>query len=294
MDFSQIALASTLVFSKEINGNTLEQNKDLIRHAILASILSNKKKFHQEYGEVVIACDDKNYWRRDKFEYYKASRKTAREASPIDWKTIFACMDLVREDLINYFPYKVIRVDNCEADDIIAVLSKWTQDNDFDQFGIEEIPKPTLILSSDKDFAQLHKYSNIRQYSPMQKKFVQSPPSIPQFINEHIAKGDTSDGVPNVLSIDSCFVDKIRQNSMMKKRLEEFSTQGIAACRNELEIRNWHRNELLISFEKIPAEVSDSILEDFNTERPKFTRNTIFNYLIKNKMRLLLDSIEDF
>jgi len=294
MDYSQIALAATLVFTKEINSNTLEQNKDLIRHAILSSILANKKKFHQEYGEVVVACDDKNYWRRDKFEHYKANRKTAREASTIDWNTIFECMDMVREDLIKFFPYKVVRVERCEADDIIAVLSKWTQDNDFDQFGIEQIPKPTLIISSDKDFAQLHKYSNIRQYSPMFKKYVKSPPSIQKFINEHIAKGDTGDGVPNILSIDSCFVDKIRQNSMMKKRLEEFATLGIVACKNETEIRNWHRNELLISFEKIPEEISDNILTEFHKERPKFNRNNIFNYLVKNRMRLLLDNVEDF
>ena len=106
VDYSQIALASTLVFTKEIGNNTLEQNKDLIRHAILSSVLANKKKFHQEYGEIVIACDDRNYWRRDKFEYYKASRKTAREASSIDWKTIFECMDSVREDLIKFFNTK--------------------------------------------------------------------------------------------------------------------------------------------------------------------------------------------
>ena len=294
VDFSQIAMASTLVFSKEIGKNTPEQNEDLIRHAILSSILHNKKKFHQEYGEMVIACDDRSYWRRDKFEHYKANRKTSREASDIDWKTIFKGMDSVREDLIKFFPYKVIQVEKCEADDIIAVLSKWTQDNDFDQFGIEEIPRPTLIISSDKDFAQLHKYSNIRQYSPMFKKYVKSPPNIQMFINEHIAKGDSGDGIPNMLSIDSCFVDKIRQNSMMKKRLEEFATLGIAACKNETEIRNWHRNELLISFEKIPAEIEISILEEFLRERPKFNRNNIFNYLIKNKMRLLMDSIEDF
>ena len=294
VDYSQIALASTLVFSKEIGNNTLEQNKDLIRHAILSSVLANKKKFHQEYGEIVIACDDRNYWRRDKFEYYKASRKTNREASDIDWKTIFACMDEVRDDLIKFFPYKIVQVENCEADDIIAVLSKWTQDNDFDQFGIEEIPKPTLIISSDKDFAQLHKYSNVRQYSPMFKKYVKSPPSIQKFINEHIAKGDSGDGIPSILNTDSCLVDKIRQSPMMKKRLEEFATLGIAACKNETEIRNWHRNELLISFEKIPEEISNKILEEFNKERPKFNRNNIFTYLVKNKMRLLLDVVEDF
>jgi len=294
IDYSQICIAATIVFSKEINNNTLEHNKDLIRHAILSSLLANKKKFHQEYGEVVIAVDDKNYWRRDKFEYYKASRKTNRESSDVDWKTIFECMDMVREDLIKFFPYKVVRVERCEADDIIAVLSKWTQDNDFDQFGIEEIARPTLIISSDKDFAQLHKYSNIRQYSPNFKKYVKSPPSIPQYILEHIIRGDAGDGVPSVLCHDDFFVNKElygRATPVTKSVIEKFSNRENL---NDLEKSRYDRNEMLVSFEKIPTSIEDSILEEFLKERPKFNRNNIFNYLIKNKMRLLMDSIEDF
>ena len=294
IDYSQLSLAATMAFTKEIKNNTLDQNKDLIRHAIFSSILSNKKKFHQEYGEVVIACDDRNYWRKDKFEYYKANRKTAREASSIDWETIFECMGGVREDLIQFFPYKVIRVGNCEADDIIAVLSKWTQDNDLVQFGIEEIPKPTIIISSDKDFAQLHKYSNIRQYSPMLKKYIKSPPSIQKFINEHIIRGDAGDGVPSVLCPDDFFVNKAvygRATPVTKSVIEKFSNRENL---NDLEKSRYDRNEMLVSFEKIPAGIEDSILEEFLRERPKFNRNNIFNYLIKNKMRLLMDSIEDF
>jgi len=294
IDYSQICISSTIVFSKEIKSNTLDQNKDLIRHTILSSILAHKKKFHQEYGEVVIAVDDRNYWRRDKFEYYKASRKTNREASDVDWETIFECMDMVREDLIQFFPYKVVRVERCEADDIIAVLSKWTQDNDFDQFGIEEIARPTLIISSDKDFAQLHKYSNIRQYSPTPKKYVKTPPSIPQFIVEHIIRGDVSDGVPSVLCPDDFFVNKEvygRATPVTKSVIERFSNRDNL---NDLEKSRYDRNEMLVSFEKIPEEISNSILEEFLKERPKFNRNNIFNYLIKNKMRLLMDSIEDF
>ena len=294
IDYSQISLAATLIFSKEIKSNTLDQNKDLIRHAILSSILANKKKFCQEYGEVVIAVDDRNYWRRDKFEYYKARRQTNREASDIDWKTIFECMDMVREDLIQFFPYKVVKVNNCEADDIIAVLSKWTQDNDFDQFGIEEIARPTIIISSDKDFAQLHKYSNIRQYSPMFKKYVKSPPSIPRFINEHIIRGDVGDGVPSVLCPDDFFVNKElygRATPVTKSVIEKFSNRDNL---NDLEKSRYDRNEMLVSFEKIPTSIEDSILGEFLRERPKFNRNNIFNYLIKNKMRLLMDSIEDF
>lgn len=294
LDYNQVALSGVFQFMKEINPKNPEKSKDIIRHAILSSILSNKKKYTQEYGELVITADGNNYWRKDKFEFYKANRKTSRDASDIDWKFIFEILSETREDLKENFPYKVLHIEGCEADDIIAVLCKWTQENDLTDNVLFSEAKKTLILSSDHDFAQLHQYDNIRQWAPAQKKFVPKPKNIKHFINEHIAKGDSGDGVPSILSNDNCFVEKIRQSPMTKKRLEEFLEQGIGACRNDTEIRNWHRNELLVCFDKIPDYIEQRILEEFTKETPKNGKGKIFNYLVKNKMRLLLDSIEDF
>jgi hypothetical protein len=294
IDYSQVALASIFMFEKDLTSDDVEKNKDIIRHAILTSILSNKKKFESEFGnDVVLACDGFNYWRKSEFAPYKAARKKARDDSKLDWKFVFEILSETREDLQKYFPYKVIRIERAEADDIIACLSKWTQTNDLMSEGIEPIPKRTLIISSDKDFKQLHKYSNIKQYSPMFKKYVEKPPKVLDFINEHIAKGDASDGIPNILSVDNSFIDKIRQKSMTKPRLEEFIKHGIGACKTEDEIRNWHRNELLISFDKIPIDIEESILKAFN-EPAKGNKSEIFNYLVKNRMRLLLNDIDSF
>ena len=294
MDFNQIALASIFQFMGDITPDNPENSKNIIRHSIISSILYNKMKFSGEYGELVIASDGRNYWRKEKFPYYKANRKTTRDASSVDWKFVFEIISEVREDIKQAFPYKLLNLDGIEADDIIAVLAKWTQDNYTDGNVLFPSPKKTLILSSDKDFKQLHQYSNIRQYSPAQKKYIESPSNVKHFINEHIARGDSSDGIPSILSDDDCFVNKVRQSPLVKKRIEEFLDQGIGACRNDSEIRNWHRNELLISFEKIPEEIETKILDDFNSQQYDRNKVKIFNYLIANNMKLLFNSIEDF
>ena len=294
LDFSQVAIASIMSFKKDLIPGAEEQNRNIIRHAILYSILSNKKKFNKDYGQVVICCDDRKYWRRDLFPQYKAHRKTNRKQSDLDWNFIFSVMDEMKQDLIENFPYKVLQVDKCEADDLIAVLAKWSQDNDLVQEGIIEESRKLMIISSDGDFKQLHQFSNVKQFSPIQKKLVERPKSVPAFIREHIASGDRGDGIMNVLSNDNSFVDNIRQTPMYKERLAEFVLTGVNACRNDIETRNWHRNETLISFEKIPKDISDSIISAFNSCEVKGSQGKIFKYMVKNDFRLLIDKIEDF
>ena len=89
-------------------------------------------------------------------------------------------------------------------------------------------------------------------------------------------------------------MNKVRQSPLVKKRIEEFLDQGIGACRSDSEIRNWHRNELLISFEKIPEEIETKILADFNSQQYDRNKVKIYNYLTANNMKLLFNSIEDF
>ena len=294
IDYSQVAISNVMQFSGEIMKSSSDKDKavNIIRHAILSSIKFYKKKYGQEYGEIVIACDGRNYWRKDIFEYYKAGRKASREKSDLDWKLIFDTMSQIRQDLIEYFPYKVICIDRAEADDIIGTLSKWTQSNGFITQGLYEEPQKVIIISSDGDFKQLQKYSNVRQWSPMQKKFVTvSDPKA--YLIEHIVRaGD--DGIPNILSADNVFVEGVRQTPIVKKRLNTFLELGADACENDMQRRNWNRNQTLIDLDFIPEDVSKTIIDSYTNQEIKGNKNSIMNYLIKNKCRLLLDEIEQF
>jgi 5'-3' exonuclease len=298
VDYSQVALATILTFQRELKGTEAEV-KNLIRHVVLSTIKSYKKKYGKEYGQIVIATDGRKYWRKEVFEHYKASRKKARDASDLDWKLIFDTMSEIRDDLAVYFPYKVIKYDRAEADDIIAVLTEYVQTHELIQEGLMEEAQKVLILSSDKDFKQLqlapYSSGNVKQWSPMVKKFITATKQeILDFTIEHIVKGDAGDGVPNILSKDDVFVVGERQKPVSAKRLAEFYEKGIDACRNDEERRNWQRNATLVAFDNIPKDVKDAIIEAYLNSKPTNDKMKIMNYLIEHRCRLLLDELEDF
>jgi hypothetical protein len=294
VDYSQVALAAILTFQRELKG-TESEVKNLIRHVTLSTIKSYKKKYGKEYGELVICCDGRKYWRKEFFEQYKGSRKKNRDASDLDWKLIFDTLTEMREDIAKHFPWRVIHVDRAEADDVIAIMSKWLQDNQLVQEGLVEETQKVLILSSDKDFKQLQLYPTVKQWSPMQKKYITAnKQEIHDFMIEHIVKGDTGDGVPNILSKDDVFMVGERQKPMSAKRLAEFIDKGFDACKNDDERRNWHRNATLVDFKYIPEDVQKSIVDAYLSNKPNGDKMTVMQYLMEHRCRLLLEELEDF
>lgn len=295
LDYSQIALSNILPFQNDIKRQSPEEIKNLIRHTTLSTIKSYKKKYGKEYGEVVIACDGRNYWRKSVFPHYKAHRKANRDKSDLDWGFIFDTLAELRTDLINEFPYKVLLIDTAEADDIIAVLTEHTQEHLLVENGLFPEPQKVLIVSSDKDFIQLQRNKNVRQWSPMQRKFVEgSQKDIQEYTITHIVKGDSGDGIPNILSKDDVFVSGDRQKPFSAKRLPEFFEKGIEACKNDEEKRNYQRNQQLVNFDYIPEDLAKTIISSYENTKPNGDKNSVMNYLIKNQCRLLLDEIEDF
>ena len=294
VDYSQVALSAILTFQRELKG-TESEVKNLIRHVTLATLKSYKKKYGKEYGELVICCDGRKYWRRDVFQYYKAGRKKARDASDLDWTLIFDTLSEMRDDISKHFPWKVIHIDRAEADDVIAVMAKWSQTNGFIQQGLMEEPQKVLILSSDGDFIQLQKWANVSQYSPMQKKQIKATKRelYEKFITHVVKAGD--DGIPNILSPDDIFLQEgVRQKRISSQRLDDFLEKGFDACRNDEERRNWHRNLQLIDFEFIPEDVAQTIVDAYLNNKPTGDKMSVMNYLIENRCRLLLDELDDF
>lgn len=294
VDYSQVALGACMPFQNDLKTGSDDKIVNLIRHVVLSSLLATKKKFSQKYGNMVICCDGKNYWRKEIFPQYKASRSKNREKSDLNWKLIFDTLSSIRDDLAENFPYKVVHIDTAEADDIIGVLASWVQTNELVQRGLEEEPQPFLILSSDQDNFQLHKYNNVSQYSPMQKKFVK-PKSAHKALYEKICCGDAGDGIPNIMSDDDVFVsDDKRQRPFKKARLQEFYDHGFIACKTDQERRNFHRNISLVSYDFIPTALQQKIITTYTTQPVTGSRQKIMQYLIKHKCKNLLDNIEEF
>jgi hypothetical protein len=294
IDYSQVALASILTFQQDLKSGDQEKVINLIRHVTLSSIKSFKKKYGKEYGEIVLCCDGRKYWRREFFQYYKAGRKKARDKSDLPWTLIFDTLNAMRQDVAEYFPYRVMHIDEAEADDIVAVLCKWSQTNQLVEEGLVTEPQKMLILSSDHDFIQLQKYDNVDQWSPNTKKFIKAThKELHEKTITHIVKaGD--DGIPNILSKDDVFMTGERQKPVSAKRLQEFIENGFIACKNDEERRNWHRNATLVDFNFIPENIQNAIVECYLNNPPKGDKMTAMKYLMDHRCRLLLEEIEEF
>lgn len=280
VDFNQVMISNLMMQLGNHTNIPLEEG--LFRHMVINSLRAYKQKFQQEYGEIVIACDDKNYWRKQVFPYYKANRKKNRESSEINWTQVFELFNKIKQEIKDNFPYRVIQVESAEADDIIATLVMEHSNNLSDS-------QDMLILSGDKDFVQLQKYDKVKQYDPVRKKWIKE--DNPQaYLYEHICKGDQGDGIPNILSDDDTFVTDKRQKPLTQKRLEFFKQEGLG---NDLISRNWARNAQLVDLTMIPNNIRESVITKYQQEEGK-SSNKLFNYFFTHKLKLLMDSVGDF
>ena len=277
IDMNQITLASLMMDMNMRKSNEVDES--MVRHMILNSIRMYRTQFTKDYGEVVLTYDSKHYWRREYFPNYKAMRKRGREKDNKDWDTIFGVLNKIKAEFKDNLPYKYLEVYGAEADDIIATLCKTNQD--------EKI----MIISGDKDFIQLHKYPKVKQYSPILKKYVNDH-NPTTYIKEHILKGDTSDGVPNVLSPDNTFVDSIRQRPLGRKKIETWLDIHIDDLPEEVK-RNYQRNDKLINLDNIPIELEKEILYEFK-EAPCGDRSKLLNYFIQSRLKNLTNEIGEF
>ena len=280
LDMNQISLAN-LMMNLHMNKSD-EIEEDMVRHMILNSIRMYRTMFKDEYGEIVLAYDSRHYWRRDIFPQYKMNRKKGRDKDNFDWDSIFGLLNSIKSEFKEILPYKFLEVYGAEADDIIATLCK------------EHQGQKTMIISGDKDFIQLQKYKNVKQYSPILKKMVNGH-NPDTYIKTHILKGDSSDGVPNVLSPDHTFVEGLRQRPLSKKKIESWrdaDTKDIPNWNDEVK-RNYQRNTSLIDLSKVPEDIEEQIIKEY-TKPAKGNRKKLLNYFTEKKLRELTENIGEF
>ena len=283
IDMNQVCISNLMMQIGSKRQNDVDEN--IVRHMVLNSLRMYRSRFNKEFGELVLCYDSKKYWRRDFFPNYKSNRKKDREASGLDWNLIFETLNNIRDEIRDNFPYKVLDVEGAEADDCIATVVDY----------ISKTPtafEQVLVLSGDKDFIQLQKHNFVKQFSPVQKKFLNGQdPHL--YIKEHIMKGDRSDGIPNFLSSDNTFVDELRQKPLAKKKIENWiGLEPEDFCTEEM-LRNYQRNKTLIDLECIPDVLKEKILLEY-LKPPKGDRANLLNYFINKRLRNLMNDIGDF
>ena len=280
LDFSNIIVGSIMVAHRIPNEE--RTSEDFIRHLVLNSMRNFRTKYRDKYGELVICTDMHSSWRKNEYPYYKAHRKKVRDkqkSEGMNWSDLFQTINTIILEIDEFFPYKVIRVPHAEGDDVIAVLAR-------------NLPEKSIIISSDKDFTQLQKYKNIKQFSPIQKKMLTVPDPY-KYLKEHIIRGDKGDGIPNILSPDDCIVEGVRQRPISKKKVETWMDKKPEDfCENGMS-EKWERNKKLIDFDCIPKEITDAIVSEYAKEKtPK--QGQLLNYFISKKLKFLMEHIGDF
>lgn len=255
---------------------------DLVRSMVLTSLKRYRNRFKSEYGELVICADGRKTWRKKIFPYYKERRKLRRSKDKLDWDVIMGTINTIYEELESLFPYKCLRVEGAEADDIIGVVCK----NFHDQ---EKI----MILSGDKDYKQLQKYPSVTQYDPVKDRYlIEKFPK--KFLFEQILRGDDGDDIPNFLSDDDTFINPHkRQASIYETRMAEWLADPAMVLDDPAYKKNIVRNRRLIDLSKIPADIETKIME--RVKAPiKGSRKNLTKYFQEHRLHLLYKHIGEF
>ena len=274
VDANQIAISRLMVRHKIDN----EINIKSVRKSIIKVMARIHKRFKQDYGNMILCYDDKNYWRREIFSFYKKNRKQEREASKYNWDDVFSALNRIRDEVKENLPYQVLQVRGAEADDIVASICNYNSR--------KENPERMLILSADKDFIQLHKYDFVSQYDPIRNRWIEHENPV-EYLQEHIIRGDRSDGIPNILTCDDAIVTGKPQKKMSKEKIAGLAKLDPSEFTNYIRLRNWNRNSQLIDFTRIPDEVAERILTYYHKTKPRSEVN--LNYFIKNNIQELIE-----
>lgn len=280
---------SGLVFSTILNyhAKTKEQaDMSLLRHLVINAVKSYKKKLREfcpKDSDIVLCFDSRHYWRKDVFPLYKGHRKKARDASTFDWNAFFPLYDQLKTELREYFPVKCIEVHGAEADDLMAILAM--------RYGKHE---KVCIASSDHDMIQIQQNiaPEVKQYSFHHRKFL-TPKNAAYSLFEHIVKGDAGDGVPNILSDDDTLMDASkRQKPISAAKVEKWNAAGGVYdpedfCTDVTMLERFRRNRTLVDLRRIPEELADNIVAEFESYKPPSGR--MFGYLTANRLKNILN-----
>ena len=287
VDYSGSMFAAIYVELNRSKGTTY--SKDILRHILITQLRSYNRKFREQYGKMVICLEGGSCWRKDVFPNYKALRAKSRIDSGIDWKKIFEDMNDITSELMEYLPYKFVRVQGLEADDVIALLTL-----SYNTIAEEDVMgniDPVLIISNDKDYKQLHKLRFVTQYLP-QKGTIYKEKDPDFALLDLIVHGDKADGIPNINSDINTFVDGKRQKPIPNNMMRTLVSSGFQIL-NEDQRKRFRENEQLISFNKIPNEYYKKVIDEYS--KPKtYSKMKLFNYFAQNKLREQIDHITDF
>jgi len=257
--------------TKKIDYVALEKD---IKESILNSILLLSSKFKSD--KIICAVDTDTNWREGTFDGYKGTRS---KTDDIDWKTVLGWLD-THTEIFKGLGIQKLMIDDCEADDIIAIISKHDKEN-------------IIIVSNDDDFSQLLVFDNVKLYQPNKQQFKERT-DISKNLIYKIILGDRGDGIPNIKNPLDFYVGDYegRAVGLGVKTLDKKILDINGDIDNDLLndfiapfIKRYEQNVQLISFDCIPKHIENKILNEY--KRCKFKKSKrleILRFLKNNNL----------
>lgn len=297
VDMSKVMYAVVFVFRSDIlRAKDQDEITKIIRTASITSMLTCKRKFGFDYGELIIAIDGRDNFRYIIHPNYKYKRQKTREKDDLPWNMIRASMRQVEQEAREYWPWACVWSERAEADDVMGVLVEDVANKNIQVRGVldEEIPEPVLLDTRDQDLFQLHKYSNVKQWDSRERKFITLSENYDEFMKDFVICGDPeSDSVPNIFSELTCFVDGVRQTPASKARIAQFDSMTLSDMLNhpdEKLKKRINENFKLVCFDAIPLDIRDEIVECYKN-RVRNKKLKMYHYLLDTDCSLLADSV---
>lgn len=281
VDFSQIVVANYMVAIKNYRDSGDDYGLPVIRHMALDQIRNINSTYRKEYGKMVIAVDSANSWRKQANPYYKARRNKDRAESTIDWGQLYSYVKAIEEEINEHMPYPLIKVEGAEADDIIGTLAR----------AAVQHQQLSLIVSGDTDFIQCQTDNIwIKQWDQIRKKWI-THDDPKKYLFEHVVRGDTGDGVCNILSPVDSLVTGTRQKKIMQTSIDKWwMGDGIKEI---MALPRFKQNIQMVDLRKTPLEIQQETLRQLNAGGKK-DRSKMKQYFIDNNLRKLYSNIGDF
>lgn len=289
VDMSQVSISTIMATFKPKELTDFDESIPLIRHLMFSVLLEKIDKFRKDkVNHKVVLCYDnsgpKGYWRRDVYPAYKANRSKSRQDSDYNFEIIYKAMDTVKAELVQYFPFISLNVPRMEADDLIAVLTKR-----FAPLGSE-----VYILSSDGDFTQLHDLGNVKQWSAVQKKWVQpkNGTAYRDLLHKCI-KGDKKDNVAPMKCLPDHYTNDESGKAPMVRAAELEGWLSDPSTIPEEYLDRFNQNMSVLDLKNIPSEHEQLINSTFDSTIPSDGKK-LYSFMVKNRLSKLIEKIQRF
>lgn len=273
-DFNNLCVRNWCV--KDIGADTPYPDTKLWKFRIIESIYQALFKSDNDINEVVLAVDDRKSWRKLYWDRYKENREKQREKSTADWSIFFKEFELLQKEFIFHLPFKLLKLQSCEADDIIAVIC--LERNNY-----------YTIISNDEDFLQLSS-DRIKIYNPKKMSYITCEDT-ENFVIEKCLTGQAKDGIFNIRTPLDWDVNK-RKPGFGAQSAKKVMAEGLENWlkKENLEER-FHKNRVMIDFKLIPKTIKTRILNSYDNYKLADPSN-IYDFFKNNNFKWFLDNYD--